>query len=85
MLIHVLLWLLFGGLAGWIATMIIDVNQSRGALPNIIIGMIGAVLGGFIVQTLVGIGFTGLNISSLVVAVIGSVIFLALARGFTRI
>lgn len=69
-------WLIVGALAGWIASMIVGVNAKMGAFANIITGIIGAVLGGFILQ-LFGIdGVTGFNLWSILVAIFGSCILL---------
>ena len=69
-------WIIIGGLAGWIASMITKNNVRMGALANIFVGIIGAFVGGFIVNLLVGRGITGFNFWSLVVAVFGSVVLL---------
>ena len=71
-------WIIFGGLAGWIASAL--VKERRGCLMNVIVGIIGAVVGGLIFSLLGGVGVTGFNVWSLVVAVIGAVVFLAIVR-----
>ena len=71
-------WIIFGGLAGWIASAL--VKERRGCLMNVLVGIIGAVVGGLIFSLLGGVGVTGLNVWSLVVAVIGAVVFLAIVR-----
>lgn len=69
-------WLIVGALAGWIASMIVGENASMGAFANIVTGIIGAVVGGFVLQ-LFGIdGITGFNLWSILVAVFGSCILL---------
>lgn len=69
----IILWLIIGGLAGWIAGKIMR-GGGFGILGNIIVGIVGAVLGGAIFSML-GIGSNNI-IGSLVVAIIGSVILL---------
>ena len=69
-------WIVIGGLAGWIASIITRNNARMGAFANIIVGVIGGFVGGFIVNLVGGIGITGFNFWSLIVAVIGSVILL---------
>lgn len=76
--------LVLGGLAGWVASMIIGNNKSQGLLGNIIVGVVGAFIGGFVFNTLGGSGITGFNPWSFVVALVGAVILLwlvGLVRG----
>jgi uncharacterized membrane protein YeaQ/YmgE (transglycosylase-associated protein family) len=70
-------WLVVGALAGWIASMIMGSNAHMGLVANIIVGVIGAVIGGFVLG-LFGVGgdVTGINLSSILVAVLGSCILL---------
>jgi uncharacterized membrane protein YeaQ/YmgE (transglycosylase-associated protein family) len=78
-------WLIFGGLAGWIASMIAGTNARQGCLLNIIVGVIGAFIGGFLYTLLTGRPFTfEFDINSFVVAVIGAVILLFIITGFRR-
>lgn len=82
MILNIILWVLFGALAGWIASLIMRTNAEQGAVGNIIIGIIGAVIGGWIARTLTGNDITGFNLASLVIAVIGAVVLLAVLRAF---
>ena len=60
-------WIIFGALAGWVASMITGNDRRQGCLFNIVIGVIGAFLGGIVVEFLTGRGFHfGFNIMSLV-------------------
>lgn len=77
-------WIIIGGLAGWIGSMITGNNKEMGVLTNIIVGIIGSFIGGFLFTLIGGYGFTGFNIWSLLVAVIGSVILLAIINLFTN-
>lgn len=79
-----IVWIIFGALAGWIASMIFGNDEQQGAVGNIVVGVIGAILGGFIVSLLGGEGVTGFNIYSLVVATGGAVLFLYIKRALTR-
>jgi uncharacterized membrane protein YeaQ/YmgE (transglycosylase-associated protein family) len=76
-------WLVLGGLAGWVASMIAGTNGSQGPFGNIIIGIIGAFIGGFVVNLFGGSGVTGFNIWSFIVAVIGAVILLFIWKALT--
>lgn len=84
MLLSIVLWILFGALAGWIASIIMKTDASMGAFANIVVGIIGAFLGGFVVQTVLGTSVGGFNIVSLLVAILGAVILLAIVKAFTR-
>jgi uncharacterized membrane protein YeaQ/YmgE (transglycosylase-associated protein family) len=78
-------WIVFGALAGWVASMISGDNARQGWLGNIIVGIIGAFIGGLIFGFLFGGGqFTlGWNIGSFIAAVIGAIILLAILRMFS--
>lgn len=77
-------WIIFGAIAGWIASIIMRTDAEQGAFLNIIVGIVGALIGGFIMNKLGGNGVTGFNISSLIVAIIGSVILIAIVKVFRR-
>lgn len=68
-------WIVLGGLAGWVASLIVS-NQGRGFFLNIIVGIVGALIGGFLFNTLGGEGITGFNIWSFIVATVGAIILL---------
>ena len=80
----ILAWIVLGGIAGWIASMIAGNNGEQGVLGNIIVGIIGAFIGGFIFNLLGGEGITGFNVWSLLVAVAGATLLLFVVRGFNR-
>ncbi len=74
----ILLWIVFGALVGWIASLIM--GSSQGMLTDIIVGIVGAVLGGWIMGLFNGTGVTGFNVYSFVVALIGSVVLIGIVR-----
>jgi uncharacterized membrane protein YeaQ/YmgE (transglycosylase-associated protein family) len=78
----ILLWIVFGALAGWIASMIMQ--SSSGLLWDIVVGIVGAVIGGFIMNALGHSGVEGFNLYSLVVAVIGACVLIAIVRAVRR-
>ena len=73
-----IVWIIFGALAGWIASMVMGANAKMGALANIVVGIVGALIGGFIMNAFGAQGVTGFNITSLIVAVLGAVVLLFL-------
>jgi uncharacterized membrane protein YeaQ/YmgE (transglycosylase-associated protein family) len=64
MLLDIVLWILFGALAGWIASKIMHTDAQMGAMANIAVGIIGAFIGGFLVRTLTGEAPEGFSITS---------------------
>jgi len=77
-------WIVLGALAGWLASIITKNNASMGLLKNIVVGILGAMIGGFVVGFLGGTGVTGFNLWSIFVAFLGAVILLAIINLFTR-
>ena len=73
---NILVWIIFGALAGWIASMIMNKNKQMGAIANIVVGVIGAFIGGYIMDFFGADGITGFNLQSLIVAVVGAVVLL---------
>lgn len=76
MVINVVLWVLFGALIGWITSLLIKRDVEMATLTNVIIGMAGAVIGGFLMGLSGAPGMSGVDIASLVVAVIGAFMLL---------
>lgn len=79
----IIVWIVVGGLAGWVASKIVGTDKSQGLLGNIVVGILGALVGGFLVQLLGGTGFTGFNLWSFLVALLGAVILLFLWRAIS--
>jgi uncharacterized membrane protein YeaQ/YmgE (transglycosylase-associated protein family) len=78
-------WIIFGALAGWVASMLTGRSQRMGCLANIFIGIFGAMLGGFIVELFGGRGdITGFNWYSFGVAVLGAVVLLSITGWYNR-
>jgi uncharacterized membrane protein YeaQ/YmgE (transglycosylase-associated protein family) len=72
-------WIIFGLIAGSIANLI-DPTAQGGILGSIILGIVGAIVGGYLGEKLFGVGITGFDIRSFIVAVIGSLIVLFVGR-----
>ena len=78
-------WLVFGALAGWVASMIAGTNERQGCLLNIIVGIAGAFIGGFLYSLLTGNEFIAqFNITSFIVSVVGAVLLLFFLTGVRR-
>ena len=75
-------WLILGLISGFIASKIVN-REGQGVLMDIVLGIVGAMLGGFIFNALGGAGVTGFNLYSMIVAVIGAVIVLMIYHAFT--
>lgn len=80
----IILWLIFGALCGWIATLITHTADRHGALGNILIGVAGAFIGGLVMTIFGGPGVTGFNLYSIVVAIGGAVLLLLLVGSFRK-
>ena len=72
-------WIVVGLIAGWLAGMMMG-GRGFGVLGNIVVGIIGAIVGGFVGSALFGVGVTGFDISSILVAFLGAVVFLLILR-----
>lgn len=79
-----LVWIVFGALAGWIASMIMNTNGQQGLILDIVVGIVGAFLGGWLMNLLGEGGVSGFNLYSLVVSIVGAVVLLALVKLFQR-
>ena len=80
----ILLWILFGALAGWIASVLMKTNYSQGTVMDIVLGIVGAIVGGFLMGMVGQPGVTGFNLYSMIVAVIGAVVVIYLGRALRR-
>ena len=84
MLWTILTWVILGGLAGWMASMLTGTNSQVSGWMNVVVGVIGAFIGGLALQ-LLGIDVTtGFNLGSLLTAILGAAILLMLLRAFRR-
>lgn len=80
-----LLWLIVGGLLGWLASIVMKRNDQMGMILNVVVGIVGAFLGGLLLAPLLGTGTINQNdfsIGSLFVSFLGAVILLAIVNFF---
>lgn len=81
---NILLWVVFGALAGWLASIIMGTNARQGLLGDILLGIVGAVVGGFLMSLLGAPSVTGFNLYSFLVAIGGAVALIAIGRAVYR-
>jgi uncharacterized membrane protein YeaQ/YmgE (transglycosylase-associated protein family) len=81
-----IIWLIVGGIVGWIASLIMRTDAQQGILLNVIVGIVGAFIGGWLISPLVGAGTItdGFSVGSFVVSLIGAIILLAIVNLFRR-
>ncbi|CCF84641.1 GlsB/YeaQ/YmgE family stress response membrane protein [Nitrolancea hollandica] len=78
-------WIIIGAVAGWIASMIMGRNARMGWLANIIVGIVGALIGGFVWGLITGSNFVAtFSLGTLLVAIVGAVILLAIYGAVSR-
>jgi len=84
----IIIWLVIGGVVGWLASLIMRTDAQQGIILNIVVGIVGAFLGGFIFTQLgyagANINDSGLSVTSFVVSLVGAVILLAIVNLFRR-
>ncbi len=83
---NLIIWLVIGGIVGWLASIIMKRDGQQGILLNIVVGIVGAFLAGYLISPLVGVGSinSGLSIGSFLVSLLGAVVLLAIVNLFTR-
>jgi uncharacterized membrane protein YeaQ/YmgE (transglycosylase-associated protein family) len=75
-------WILFGLISGFVGSRIVN-RRGEGCILNVVIGIVGALVGGFIFSAIGGSGVTGFNLYSMFVAIIGAIVFLLLYHALT--
>jgi uncharacterized membrane protein YeaQ/YmgE (transglycosylase-associated protein family) len=82
-----IIWLIVGGLIGWVASMIMRTDAQQGVLLNIIVGIVGAMIGGWLISPLLGAGTVNsgdFSLRGLIVSLVGAIILLAIVNQFRR-
>lgn len=82
-----IIWIIVGGILGWLASMVMRTNGQQGLILNIIVGIVGAFLAGLLLTPLLGIGTINQNnfsLPSLIISFVGAIILLAIVNLFSR-
>ena len=82
-----IIWIVIGGILGWIASMIMRTNAQQGLLMNVVVGIVGALLGGWLLAPIFGTGTINQNefsLGSLLVSLLGAGILLGAVNLFRR-
>jgi uncharacterized membrane protein YeaQ/YmgE (transglycosylase-associated protein family) len=84
--VGIIVWLIVGGIVGWLASLIMRTDAQQGIILNVVVGIIGALIGGWLIGPLLGSGSIneGFSIMSVVVSLIGAIILLAIVNLFRR-
>jgi len=84
---NIILWLVVGGILGWLASIVMKTNGQQGIILNIVVGIIGATIGGWIISPMVGVATINqdnFSLPGLLVSFVGAVILLAVVNLFRR-
>jgi uncharacterized membrane protein YeaQ/YmgE (transglycosylase-associated protein family) len=84
---NLIIWLVIGGVIGWLASIVMNRNAQQGIFLNIVVGIIGAFIGGFLISPLLGSGTinqSDFSVTSLLASFLGAVILLGIVNLFTR-
>lgn len=84
---NLILWLFVGGIIGWLASVLMKTDGQQGIILNVVVGIVGAVLGGWFISPLVGVGTINqdnFSLPSLVVSFVGAAILLGIVNMFRR-
>jgi uncharacterized membrane protein YeaQ/YmgE (transglycosylase-associated protein family) len=80
---NIIIWLVIGGLVGWVASMLMRTDGQQGILLNVVVGIVGAFIGGWLLAPMVGTGTINsgdFSVSGLAVSLVGAVLLLALVN-----
>jgi uncharacterized membrane protein YeaQ/YmgE (transglycosylase-associated protein family) len=80
LVMNLILWIIFGAIVGWIASLVMKTDSSQGILWDIIMGVVGAAVGGLLMGLIGQAGITGFNLYSFIVAIIGAITVIYVGR-----
>ena len=84
---NLIIWLIVGGVIGWLASIVMKTNGQQGMILNVVVGIVGAMLGGWLISPLIGAGTINQNnfsLPALLVSFVGAAILLAIVNLFRR-
>jgi uncharacterized membrane protein YeaQ/YmgE (transglycosylase-associated protein family) len=82
-----IIWLVIGGIIGWLASMVMRTDAQQGVILNVVVGIVGALLGGWLISSFVGVPTINQNAFSLpamLVSLVGAIILLGIVNLFRR-
>ena len=86
-MLNFIIWIIVGGVIGWLASMIMHTNGSQGTIIDIVVGIVGAFIAGLVLSPLLGVGTINdgnFSLGALLVSLLGAVILLAVVKMFRR-
>ena len=83
---NILIWLVVGGVVGWLASIVMRTDGQQGLFLNVVVGIVGALLAGFVVSPMLGIATIneGISVATFLVSLVGAIILLAIINLFRR-
>ena len=84
---NLIIWLVVGGILGWIASMLMRTDSQQGIILNVVVGIVGALIGGWLLAPMFGVGTINQNdfsVGGLAVSLLGAVILLAIVNLLRR-
>lgn len=83
-MMNIIVWIIFGGIAGWVASKIMNTDAEQGLVGNVVVGIIGALIGGYIIRLFTGSDqLDTFSIGGLLTAILGAVILLFLVKAIS--
>lgn len=83
---NIILWLVVGGVVGWLASLVMKTDVQQGIVLNIVVGIVGAFLGGLLISPLIGVATInqGFSVATVLVSLLGAIILLAIVNLIRR-
>ena len=80
----ILAWIIFGALVGWLASKVMKTDAQQGGMANILVGIAGALIGGFGASLMGGEPVTGFNLYSFIIAMLGAIVLLGIVKAVRK-